>query len=456
MNHLRILSHRGRALVAVTTLGLGGCSDPAPAPVAQTVQPVIYGTDDRQDVYAHPDMNLRTLAQQSIVALMRDTKVNVTNPANVTFNSTDTLASTQDLCAGQRFEADPAYADCSGTLIDNDIVLTAGHCFTAPGADAGRSGASTCQNTRFVFKYYHEAAGRLATITADDVFSCAEIITSVDRMNPDGTRQDYAFVRLNRSAAPRFTPASVARTNGPTTMGQSVTVIGFGSGIPAKIDSGGTVTDLRAMEGDYFETNLDTFSGNSGSGVFDTATRSMIGILVRGATDYVPADGGACQVANVCASTPGGMGCGGESANRLQGPFDDFCTRLPMHRLCGGSPTDAGTAPADAGTAPADAGTAPADAPVAATDAPVAATDAPVAATDAPVAATDAPVAATDAPVAATDAPGGTSDAGRTADTGPVASGGGCATSPAPRSGWSMGLAFAALAIAARRRRARR
>jgi MYXO-CTERM domain-containing protein len=412
----RLASLRTRTLVAVTTLGLGGCADPAPAPVAQAVQPVIYGTDDRQDVYAHPDMNLRTLAQQSIVALMRDTKVNVTNPASVTFNSTDTLANTQDLCPGQRFEADPAYADCSGTLIDNDIVLTAGHCFTAPGADAGMNGASTCQNTRFVFKYYHEAAGRLATITADDVFSCTEIITSVDRMNPDGTRQDYAFVRLNRSAAPRFTPASVARTNGPTTMGQSVTVIGFGSGIPAKIDSGGTVTNLRAMDGDYFETNLDTFSGNSGSGVFDTATRGMIGILVRGATDYVPADGGACQVANVCASTPTGTACGGESVNRLQGAFDDFCTRLPMHRLCGGA-----TPPADAGATP-----------------------------------TDAPVAATDAPVAATDAGASPADAAVATDTGPVASGGGCATSPAPRSGWSLGFALAALAVAARRRRARR
>jgi MYXO-CTERM domain-containing protein len=109
------------------------------------------------------------------------------------------------------------------------------------------------------------------------------------------------------------------------------------------------------------------------------------------------------------------MGCGGESVNRLQGPFDDFCTRLPMHRLCtGAAPTDAGTAP-----------------------------------TDAPVAATDAPVAATDAPVAATDA-------GRSTDTGPAASGGGCATSPAPRSGWSLGFALAALAVAARRRRARR
>lgn len=374
------------ALLALSTLGLGGCD---PEPVAQTVRPVVYGTDDRQDVYAHPDMNLRVLAQQSIVALMRDTAIDVSDPMAVRYTGTTTLRESQDLCPGQRFENDPTHSHCSGTLIDNDLVLTAGHCFTAPGADAERP--NTCANTRFVFKYYHEAAGRLAAITAEDVFSCAEVITRVDQTNPDGSRQDYAFVRLDRSAAPRFTPASVARTNGPATMGQSITVIGFGSGIPAKIDSGGTVIDLRTAEGDYFETNLDTFSGNSGSGVFDTATRSMIGILVRGATDYV--DGGTCNIVNVCASNPGAPGCGGESVNRLQGPFNDFCNRRPMHRLC------TGAAPSDAGAVANDAGT--------------------------------------------TGRAGGSS-------------GGGCATRPASGGGWSLALAAAALTVATRRRRARR
>lgn len=86
---LRPSTSRGRAVAALASLGLGGCVDSEP--VAQSVQPVIYGTDVRQDDYAHPDSNLRTLAQRSIVALMRDTKVNVTNPAAVTFNSTETL-----------------------------------------------------------------------------------------------------------------------------------------------------------------------------------------------------------------------------------------------------------------------------------------------------------------------------------------------------------------------------
>ena len=401
--------------VAVTLTA--ACADHAPS-VGRAVQPVIYGTDDRQDVYAHPDMNLRALAQGSIVALMRDTALDLTDPMNVAFTGTNTLSTSQNLCPGQRFENDPAHSDCSGTLIDDDLVLTAGHCFTAPDTDAGASGPSTCQNVRFVFKYYHEAAGRLATITRNDVFSCAEIITRVERTNPDGTLQDYAFVRLDRSAAPRFSPVRVARSNAPTAAGQSITVIGFGSGIPAKIDSGGTVTDIRASAGDFFEVNSDTFSGNSGSGVFDTTTREMLGILVRGATDYVPTMGGSCNVANICASVPSGTDCGGESVNRLSVPFEDFCTRRPMHRLCGGM-ADAGITPADAGNPPADAGNTPADAGVIPAD------------------------------VAAPADDGTTPEA--------EVGGGGCSASmPSRRGPWSMILVAAAMSFAMRRRHARR
>ncbi len=352
-------SHLFRVFALVA--GVSACADSAPA-TDRAAQPVIYGDDDRRDVYDHPDMALRTLAQQSIVALMRTDAINATDPANVTFNSM-TLREGYNLCAGQRFADDPTAAHCSGTLIDGDLVLTAGHCFTAPGTDGGAE-AATCANTRFVFKYYRDAAGRLATVTSNDVFSCAEVITRVERTEADGRRLDYAVVRLDRSAAPRFTPAQVARRNAPARVGQSVTVIGFGSGIPAKIDSGGAVTDLRAGN-DYFEVNTDTFQGNSGSGVFDTQSRDMIGILVRGATDYVAM--GSCQIVNRCAMMPGNAPCDGESVNYLAPVFDDFCTRVPTHRLCGGdggtTPTDAGTTTTDAGTTPTDSGTTETPAP---------------------------------------------------------------------------------------------
>ena len=53
--------------------GLSGCaSSETPG---HTHAPVVYGTDDRQEVYAHPSASLRTLAHESIVALIRDTRL---------------------------------------------------------------------------------------------------------------------------------------------------------------------------------------------------------------------------------------------------------------------------------------------------------------------------------------------------------------------------------------------
>ena len=46
---------------------------------------VVYGTDDRLDVYAHPDATLRARAQQSTVALMHPPLIDATDPNHVVF-----------------------------------------------------------------------------------------------------------------------------------------------------------------------------------------------------------------------------------------------------------------------------------------------------------------------------------------------------------------------------------
>lgn len=65
-------------------------------------------------------------------------------------------------------------------------------------------------------------------------------------------------------------------------------MIGFGSGLPAKIDSGGAVADPRAEERDFFIANVDAFQGHSGSATFDSLNR-LAGILIAGREpDYEP------------------------------------------------------------------------------------------------------------------------------------------------------------------------
>lgn len=318
---------RSRLLGAmVTTLALAACgpmdaSDEGLDPVSSKESEVVYGTDDRQDVYAHPDATLRARAQQATVALMRPSSINTTNPNNVTFSGS-TLGTAYNLCTTERFRSDPTAAFCSGTLIDDNLVLTAGHCITS---------ASDCTNTRFVFNYYRPTATTLQTVTTADIFSCAAIVARAQG-TVSGQNLDYAVVRLDRAATPRFTPAPVRTGDTALANGARVAVIGSGSGIPFKIDAGGSVRDPRGTIRDYFVATTDTFGGNSGSGVYELSGYTVAGILVRGETDY--RSNGSCNVVNVCTET----GCRGEDITYVYPAVRAYCAVATSTRLCGSQP----------------------------------------------------------------------------------------------------------------------
>jgi hypothetical protein len=311
------------ALAGALAPGLGCVAMDGPdladeAAVGQVDQEVVYGADDRLDVYAHPDRMLRQRASQSAVVLMLSSRIDASDPDDVAFQSS-TLQEAQNLCSSERFLDDPTAAFCSGTLIDDDLVLTAGHC--------ARNSAD-CSVTSIVFNYYRTGADTLQTVSTQDIFTCAEIVVR-QHSKEHSQDLDYAVIRLDRPATPRFTPAPVLLESVPVSAGDSVAVIGAGSGIPLKIDSGGTVRDPRASTLDFFVASTDTFVGNSGSGVYELDNYSVAGILVRGETDYRPTNG--CRVVNTCTQD----GCRGEDVNYALPAIDAYCAVATSARLCG-------------------------------------------------------------------------------------------------------------------------
>ena len=184
--------------------------------------------------------------------------------------------------------------NCSGFLVESDVVATAGHCVTAAGL----------VGIKFVFNFRMIDATTAPTIVSnDDVFTGVALL---GRQFLDGPGPDWALVRLDRPALNhRVMPV---RRSGKIADGQAVHVIGHPVGLPTKVAEGAAVRENSAKA--MFVSNLDTYGGNSGSPVFNADTHEAEGILVRGETDFV--SNGTCDISLVCPTS----GCRGEDSTR--------------------------------------------------------------------------------------------------------------------------------------------
>lgn len=252
---------------------------------------VIYGVDDRKDVYA-----VDTVWQEradSTVALVMASQVQKTG-AGYTLE-TDHYGSVWQLCSSEPFYHQTYASFCSASLIAPDIIMTAGHCVTT---------LSECQSYKYIFNYSHRSEGDDPSLLDDnDVYSCKELIHS------QYTMADFALIRLDRKVT-GHAPLPLNRA-GSLKKGDSLVLIGNPAGLPTKVAAGATV--LNANPKGYFIADTDSYGGNSGSAVFNGNTGLIEGILVRGSLDFVVSGG--CYVSNYC----NGLGdCRGEDVTRVE------------------------------------------------------------------------------------------------------------------------------------------
>jgi len=299
-------------LLALSTAAAlhGSCAQPTDE--STTKQPVVYGEDDREDVYAFADQAWAAEAANFTAAMVPIDRVNETDPNNVALPTT-TLQQSFGVCPDERFASQITAGFCSSTLVAPDTVVLAGHCINA----------GNCAQYAFVFDYYMTDATTLHPITHDDVYHCAQVLTQ----QVVGTGADFAVVRLDRPVVGR-TPAVIATSSAEVPNGTRLIINGYPSGLPLKLEDGAAVRDSRASTLDFFVANLDTFGGNSGSGVFRADTHQMVGILVRGETDYVQ-DPAGCSRVNRCPDN----GCRGEDSTYAFRAIESLCAAGP-HSLC--------------------------------------------------------------------------------------------------------------------------
>jgi subtilisin-like proprotein convertase family protein len=250
----------------------------------------IYGDDDRLDEYEVTDPNLLAVGDATVAIVSRS---QMTNNGDGTFSLptetyaqwyelADPIATGNPLCPDEPYRDQPNPAWCSGFLVAPDTIATAGHCACA----------DDCADLAFVFGFAMvDACTPTMTIDESQIYYCSEVIANriMDA--------DWALVRLDRAVADH-NPLAL-RTQGKITDGEDLLVIGHPVGLPRKYAAGATVRDNS--ESAYFQANLDTFGGNSGSAVLNANTFQVEGVLVRGQQDFV--QDGPCDRSYVCPDT---------------------------------------------------------------------------------------------------------------------------------------------------------
>ena len=253
------------------------------SPAFSQIQPkVIYGDDDRLDLYQVQNQKLLKMAE-STVALFQGGNVAIDAEGKNAALTTSSYGDNYNLCADEPFREQNSGAFCSGSLVAPDMIMTAGHCVKTEDA---------CKNTKFVFGFGipKAGAGSPSSVAASEVYGCAQLVGR----EQIGTGQDWALVRLDR-AVPDHSPLKISRGGVPP-KGTQLIVIGHPAGLPTKVAGGSTVRDPSPTG--YFTADLDTYGGNSGSAVFNAVTGEIEGILVRGDTDYVYDSEQGCRRSN--------------------------------------------------------------------------------------------------------------------------------------------------------------
>jgi V8-like Glu-specific endopeptidase len=254
---------------------------------------VIYGEDSRRDVFEEKNSVYVEYARATAAKVPT---IYMRRVGNEMIFRTMSLAD-RGICSTERFSHQQTSSMCSGFLVGEKTLVTAGHCVNT---------INDCKNFRWVFDYkVDDAEQSKMKVPFENVFSCKRVIAQKFDKEPG---EDWAIIELDRKVPDRRPLAF--RRSGKISVNSNLLVIGNPSGLPTKIAD---VAQVRSLAPYWFVANLDTFGGNSGSAVINVDTGEVEGILVRGENDYVEDVQRKCKVANRCENNS----CRGEDVNYI-------------------------------------------------------------------------------------------------------------------------------------------
>lgn len=258
---------------------------------------IVYGDDNRVDIVKVRSQKIQEISK-AVAGRISNFSFSKNSDDGLVIKFDDILKLSDEwsmnVCSDEKFANQPTVADCTGFLVGENLLVTAGHCVLPAGAKVEDDITRGCVSNSWIFDYKMDKSGEidLEHIDKNNIVGCKRVIKG--KYTRD---EDYALIELDRKVTDRK-PLTI-RTSGKVSVEETLFVIGHPSGLPQKFADGAKVFETQEH---YFGTNLDTFGGNSGSPVFNAKTLEVEGILVRGDVDYVTTifDGKTCNRVNIC------------------------------------------------------------------------------------------------------------------------------------------------------------
>lgn len=259
-----------------------------------SISKAIFGEDNRRDIFESPEKIQRfstALATWVSPYFMED------KPSGFDLIF-PTLKEEYQMCADENFVSQPTtMISCTAFLVADDLMLTAGHCMVNIGT-AQNELTPMCSDFNWVFDYQVDFEGQdiLTNRPKQTKVKCVNVIKAVHE-EINGQRIDYALFRIDTKMPKRyqFKPSSMG-----VSKGSAVEILGYPSGLPLKHSAGAFVLKANTKL-PYFEANIDSVGGNSGSPVFGS-TGNLYGILVRGNDDFTTDPILGCDRWNQCSA----------------------------------------------------------------------------------------------------------------------------------------------------------
>jgi hypothetical protein len=225
----------------------------------------IWFTDNRMDFYDITDEQIKKNTNCAAAICLENNLIPGRNGLSTLKNKN--YGEAFNLCHCEPFRDQPIAAGrlCTGFLVKENTVATAGHCACE----------KNVTNLRFLFGYkMTDPFTPVTQVPNENVYKGVKIVQRAYNRMCNGA--DWALVKLDRNVVGQEV-ATLSKKE--ISHGQPVYIIGHPLGLPLKYSPGASVSDISEA---HFSADLNVYCGSSGSPVFDSKTHEVIGIVVRG------------------------------------------------------------------------------------------------------------------------------------------------------------------------------